>query len=248
MAMWLADQVGDLGSVIAVDRDVTLLKHLEERSKFEIVDASIENLDLPGASLDSIHTRNVLMHIDDADEIIVRLVETLRPGGILLMEEADYFPLSGMTSAGLFEVANALVARWTWARTMPNTVARLPVTDIAVTIDTSMLQGGSQEAAFWAYTFQSVEHRLTNPELAASNGLPSVTHETFDDAMALLADDSFWTPFAAVVCVSCRRHRRWGHGMIDEAPVPEPWVGGIPPCCSPHLGSDPKANGLRFRQ
>jgi tRNA A58 N-methylase Trm61 len=32
MALWLADQVGDEGSVMAVDRDVTLLEHLKDRS------------------------------------------------------------------------------------------------------------------------------------------------------------------------------------------------------------------------
>jgi ubiquinone/menaquinone biosynthesis C-methylase UbiE len=205
MVSWLADQVGVRGSVMAVDRDVTLLKHLTSRSNVTIVETAIEELDLPPASLDLIHTRNVLMHIDGADVIIARLVEALRPGGCLLLEEADYFPLAGVTSPALFEVVSALVANWTWARTMPNTVSRLAVGDIDVSIDTSMLRGKSPEAAFWTYTFRSVEHRLTDPEFAASSGLPVVAQSTFDEAMDLLADESFWTPLAAVVCVSCRR-------------------------------------------
>jgi ubiquinone/menaquinone biosynthesis C-methylase UbiE len=220
MATWLADQVGDRGSVMAVDRDVTLLKSLNKRSNVTVVEASIEKLDLPPATLDLIHTRNVLMHIDGADEIIARLVESLRPGGCLLLEEADYFPLAGMTSPAIFEVASALVAKWTWARTMPNTVAQLPVDDIDVSIDTSMLRGGSPEAAFWTYTFRSVKDRLTDPELAASNGLSPVAQATFDEAMALLADESFWTPLAAVVCISCRRSsatpRRTRSGRIGK--------------------------------
>jgi SAM-dependent methyltransferase len=205
MALWLADQVADAGSVLAVDKDVTLLKHLNERANISIVKTSIEDLDLPSASLDLIHTRNVLMHINDADPIIARLVEALRPGGALLLEEADYFPLAGMTSPAVHEVTSALVSQWTWARSMPNTVAQLPVSEMNVTIDTSMLQGGSAEAAFWIHTLRSVEHRLTDPEVARSNGLPSVTQATFDEAMALLADESFWTPLAAVICLSCRR-------------------------------------------
>ena len=190
---------------MAVDRDVTLLKHLENRANVELVEASIEDLDLSSASLDLIHTRNVLMHIDGADEIISTLMEALRPGGVLLVEEADYFPLAGMTSSAVFQVTSALVAKWTWARTMPNTIARLPVTDINVTIDTSMMRGGSPEAAFWTYTLRSVEGRLTDSAHAAANGLSSVTQETFDEAMRLLASEAFWTPLAAVVCVSCRR-------------------------------------------
>jgi SAM-dependent methyltransferase len=206
MALWLANQVAEEGSVMAVDKDVSLLKHLHGRANISIVKSSIEDLDLPSGSLDLIHTRNVLMHIDDADPIIARLVEALRPGGALLLEEADYFPLGGITSPAVYEVASALVSKWTWARSMPNTVARLPVSDMNVTIDASMLQGGSAEAAFWTHTLRSVRPRLTDPELARSNGLPSVTQASFDEAMALLADESFWTPMAAVICVSCRRN------------------------------------------
>ncbi len=148
MVSWLADQVGVRGSVMAVDRDVTLLKHLTGRSNVTIIETTIEELDLPPASLDLIHTRNVLMHIDGAHVIIARLVEALRPGGCLLLEEADYFPLAGVTSPALFEVVSALVANWTWARTMPDTVSRLAVDSIDVSIDSSMLRGKSPEAAF----------------------------------------------------------------------------------------------------
>lgn len=199
MARWLATQVGDTGSVIAVDRDVTLLRHLDGQPNVQVVESPLEELDLAAASMDLIHTRNVLMHIDGADEIMAHLVEALRPGGVLLVEEADYFPLAGMTSRALLDVTTALVAGWTWARTIPNTISTLPVVDVSVTMDTSMLQGGSPEAAFWSYTLRSVYDRLTGPDLS------SVSQGTFDEAMELLADDSFWTPLAAVVCVSCRR-------------------------------------------
>jgi SAM-dependent methyltransferase len=205
MAAWLADRVGDRGSVMAVDRDVTLLRHLDDRSNIDVVETSLETLRLPAASLDLIHTRNVLMHIGEADDIIAGLVTALGRRGRLLIEEADYFPLAGMTSSAVFEVTSALVGGWTWARTIPMTISRLPVSDIAVSVDTSMLQGGSPEAAFWTATLRSVEDRLTDPELARANGHPAVPQGTFDEAMGLLADGSFWTPLAAVVCVSCRR-------------------------------------------
>ena len=183
IALWLADQVGDRGSVMAVDRDVTLLAHLGDRSNIDILETSIETLALPAASLDLIHTRNVLMHIEGADEIITGLVAALRRGGRLLIEEADYFPLAGMTSRAVFEVARALVGRWTWARTIPMTISQLPVSHLAVTVDTSMLQGGSPEAAFWTSTLRSVERRLTDPQLARANGHPSVPQGTFDEAL-----------------------------------------------------------------
>jgi ubiquinone/menaquinone biosynthesis C-methylase UbiE len=205
MAGWLADQVGEDGSVLAVDRDVTLLRHLVDHPTIEIVQSLIEDLDIPPGSLDLIHSRNVLMHIDEADAILGTLVDGLRPGGVLLVEEADYFPVAGMTSPALGEIATALVARWTWARTIPNTLAHLSVVDLTVTIDTSMLQGRSAEAAFWTHTFRSVEDRLTDPAIAAAHGIRPVSQATFEEAMACLADQTFWTPFSAVVCVGCRK-------------------------------------------
>ena len=197
MASWLADQVGEDGSVLAVDRDVTLLAPLLERSNVEVMESTIEDLDWPSESVDLIHTRNVLMHIDNADNVIANLVDLVRPGGALLLEEADYYSLGGMTSPALAEVMGALAGRWTWARTMPNTVARLSVTDVRVTVDTSMLQGRSPEAAFWTHTLRSVEKRLTDPVIAEANGVEPVSQETFDEALDQLADDKFWTPLAA---------------------------------------------------
>ena len=191
--------------MLAVDRNVTLLHDLVGLSNVEIVEASIEDLEFAPASVDLIHTRNTLMHLDGADDVIPELVDALRPGGVLLLEEADYFPLAGMTSPALAEVAAALVSGWTWARTIPITLSRLPVTDLGVTVDTSMLQGGSAEAAFWAHTFRAVEDRLTDPTVARADGAPPVSPEAFETAMTLLGDERFWTPFAAVVCVSCRR-------------------------------------------
>ena len=205
MVRWLADHVGETGSVVAVDRDVTLLQPLAGRSNIEIVESAIEDLDWPSTSVDLIHTRNVLMHVDDADDVIASLVEMIRPGGVLLLEEADYFPLAGMTSPALSEVTGALVGKWTWARTMPNTLGTLPVRDLKVTVDTSMLQGRSPEAAFWTHTLRSVEKRLTDPVVAEANGITTVSQEMFDEALELLVDEKFWTPFAAVVCVSCTR-------------------------------------------
>ena len=89
IAAWLARRVGDNGTVLAVDRNVTLLHDLVGLSNVEIVEASIEDLEFAPASVDLIHTRNTLMHLDGADDVIPELVDALRPGGVLLLEEAE---------------------------------------------------------------------------------------------------------------------------------------------------------------
>jgi ubiquinone/menaquinone biosynthesis C-methylase UbiE len=91
MAAWLANRVDDSGSVLAVDRDLSLCRHLSERPNVRLLEGNLETLQLERASYDLVHTRNVLMHVDDADRIIAEIVRALRPGGRLLLEEADYY-------------------------------------------------------------------------------------------------------------------------------------------------------------
>ena len=203
MAAWLADRVGDRGSVLAVDRDLSLCRYLSERPSVQMVEGDLETLDLERATYDLVHARNVLMHVEDADRIISEIVSALRPGGRLLLEEADYYALAGVTSDVFARVMSPLVGKWTWARTMPRTLSRLPVVDLQVTVDASMLNGASDEAAFWAHTVRAAQARITrHPE--NGSGRSPVTEDEVAQVMKLLADPAFWTPFASVICVSAR--------------------------------------------
>ena len=205
MAAWLADRVGDTGSVLAVDRNLALLDHLTLRANVDLLACHVEDLDLTAGSLDLIHTRNLLMHVEGADDVLERLVAALAPGGVLVAEEADYYPVAGISSPAFGEVVRPLVSRWTWARTLPATVTRLGLADVEAEVDAPLLRGRSPEAAFWAATLASAEGRLTDPAAASDPAVDPVSRAAFDEVQRLLADESFWTPFAAVVCVSGRR-------------------------------------------
>ncbi len=194
MAAWLAGKVGAQGSVVAVDRDTTLCRHLEGRPNVRVLECRLEDLDLPAESADLVHTRNVLMHVEHPERIVEAAIGALPSGGVAVFEEADYYPLlAGATSSVFARVAVPLVGRWTWARLLPSVVAGHPVDEIDVLVDAPMLHGGSAEAAFWTATFTSARSRL------------AVSPADFDEVIALLADPAFWTPFAAVVCVSARK-------------------------------------------
>ena len=203
MAAWLSDCVGPDGSVLAVDRNLDLCRRLSERPNVELLEADLETLELESATFDLVHTRNVLMHLDDADRVIETIVGALRPGGRLLLEEADYYALAGITSPVFAHVVSPLVERWTWARTMPHTLSRLPVVDLRVTVDASMLHGASDEAAFWAHTIASARDRITHAPEERPDRNP-VSEDDIARVQALLADPAFWTPFASVICVSAQ--------------------------------------------
>ncbi|WP_067450070.1 class I SAM-dependent methyltransferase [Actinomadura macra] len=86
---WLAGKVGPTGQVVATDIDtswvagpaegvVKVLRHDVGR------DAPPE-----GGGFDLVHARLVLVHVTDRERALRTMADSLRPGGVLLLEDAD---------------------------------------------------------------------------------------------------------------------------------------------------------------
>jgi len=84
VACWLAERVGARGQVVATDLKtqhvrhhpgVTVLRH----------DAAVEAL--PAGPFDVVHARLLLAHLPSRREVLARMVDVLRPGGLLVVEE-----------------------------------------------------------------------------------------------------------------------------------------------------------------
>jgi len=83
---WLAHRVGPTGSVIATDIDVS---RLGDEAGFEVRRHDVGTDPAPGAAFDIVHARLVLVHVPRRAEALASMVSALRPGGWLLLEEAD---------------------------------------------------------------------------------------------------------------------------------------------------------------
>ena len=97
MAVWLAERVGRSGRVVATDIDVTYLERLDVRNlearQHNILDDPLDPLE-PG-SFDVVCSRLMLFHlVGRQEEAIRRMVLCLKPGGLLIDEDADW----GMTA------------------------------------------------------------------------------------------------------------------------------------------------------
>ena len=88
VARMLCERVGPDGHVLAVDLEPTLLADVEAPN-LEVRRLDVVVDELPEAAFDLVHTRLVLVHIPQRDELIPKLVRSLRPGGVLLLEECD---------------------------------------------------------------------------------------------------------------------------------------------------------------
>lgn len=87
VASWLAERVGPGGRVVATDIDTTWLTGLPANVTVARHDVGADPP--PAGPFDLVHARLVLVHVVERDEALRRMVEVLRPGGWLLVEDFD---------------------------------------------------------------------------------------------------------------------------------------------------------------
>ncbi len=196
-ARWLAGRVGEAGSVVAADVDT---RHLEELAGpgFEVRRMDISRDELPAGEFDFVHTRLLLIHVPEREEVLRRLAATLRPGGALLVEEDDIHPILS-TGEGDYRAGwDAFLAATSeagvdpvWARALPERLDALGLRDVDAEVDTQLFRGGSPVAEFWSLTWLQVRDRT---DAAA-----------IDRGRAALADPSRWYH-------GCAKVMAWGRG------------------------------------
>lgn len=85
---WLAGRVGPTGKVVATDIDTTRLA-AAARPPVEVLVHDVGAEEPPGEGFDLVHARLVLVHVPDRERALASMVRALRPGGWLLVEDAD---------------------------------------------------------------------------------------------------------------------------------------------------------------
>ena len=98
VSAWLAERVGLEGRVKSTDIDLQF--HAEMPDNVEVQQHDIENDELPAAHFDIIHARAVLQHVPSREEVIPKLIEALKPGGWLVLEDGMFM---GFGEQGLAE-------------------------------------------------------------------------------------------------------------------------------------------------
>jgi len=93
MSAWMAGHVAPNGQVVAIDLDLSLVNDARapdvEFREEDIVKGPVD----PGC-FDFVTARAVLHHVSNAEAAIDNLVGSLRPGGIILLVEPDFLPVS----------------------------------------------------------------------------------------------------------------------------------------------------------
>jgi SAM-dependent methyltransferase len=196
-ARWLASRVGPSGSVVAADIDVTVLERIAAPG-VEVRQLDLTADELPRDEFDLVHTRIVLLHIPERDEVLARLAAAVRPGGLLLVEEDVIHPVWATASGPYLEAWRAFVAAMAdagtdpeWAHDLPERLDALGLHDVEAALDGQLFRGGSAPARFWSLTWSQLGDRLPR--------------ETLDAGRAALADESRWFHGPATVTAWGRR-------------------------------------------
>ncbi|MEV5609206.1 methyltransferase domain-containing protein [Streptomyces sp. NPDC052225] len=85
---WLARKVGPTGRVLATDID-TSWQTSAPRTPVEVRRHDVGVDDPPVEGFDLVHARLVLVHVPDRERALASMIRALRPGGRLLIEDAD---------------------------------------------------------------------------------------------------------------------------------------------------------------
>jgi SAM-dependent methyltransferase len=83
---WLAEQVGDEGRVLVTDLDT---RWIDPSAGYETRRHDVGTDPAPAGPFDLVHARLVLVHVAQRDQALAAMVSVLRPGGWLVLEEAD---------------------------------------------------------------------------------------------------------------------------------------------------------------
>jgi len=152
---WLCRRVGDTGLVVGADVDARFLRALDH-ANLEVREENVVTCALPGGAFDLVHTRWTLMHIPEREEVLLRLIDSLKPGGTLFLEEPDIFPVVGLDRTGwhdvmmrAFDIVASRGSHMEWGRHLPHKLMSLGLADVRAESDFPYFQGGSELAAFW---------------------------------------------------------------------------------------------------
>jgi SAM-dependent methyltransferase len=101
---WLSERVGSTGKVVGTDLQTKFLEAIDALN-VEVCQHNILTDDLEQDAFDLVCARKVLEHLADPASVLQRMVTAARPGGYLLIEDADMASFRRVTTPNpdLFE-------------------------------------------------------------------------------------------------------------------------------------------------
>jgi SAM-dependent methyltransferase len=189
IATWMAEQVGPTGSVLVTDLNTRFLDTIAD-PRITVKQHDIAHDSLPDSHFDLVHARLVLIWVKERDRALQRIVQALKPGGWLIVEDFDSLSMPSDLSFDGPEVVvrvfwamrDAISARadQLYGRRLLGLFRSCGLENIGSEGRVFQWQGGSPGmAVVWSNSMQ------LRPAMIGSG---AITEQEFDEAMALLDD------------------------------------------------------------
>jgi ubiquinone/menaquinone biosynthesis C-methylase UbiE len=205
---WMGEVVGPMGQVVAVDLDPKFLGE-SRQSKVEIVRADIRTAQFPEQSFDLVHARYVLIHLPDYEVALTKMVDSLKPGGWLVLEEPDFSASRGITGneqelESLRKVNQAIEQMYTTrgldyelGLKLPALMQRRGLQRLTVENDVPLCRGGSGIATVMKLSTEQLREKYLATGVVGPSDL---------EQYCRFADDlNSWAIYYATIAVSGRK-------------------------------------------
>jgi ubiquinone/menaquinone biosynthesis C-methylase UbiE len=199
IADWLAQRVGTQGHVIVTDIDPRYLTALEQpgHANVRVQRHDVELDPLPAGAFDLIHARLVFVHLATAELALRKLVEALKVGGWLLIEDFDptfiddTFPTSDPAGSVIYQKAGNAFAQLLalhgsphgWGRALYQHLRAAGLRDVGMEGHLAVWPGGSVGAHMMVANFEQLRAE------ALHRGL--ITEQEIEKVLGLLDDPDF---------------------------------------------------------
>jgi SAM-dependent methyltransferase len=205
IARWLAERVAPNGHVVATDINTRDLD-AGTNAVLEVRQHEIVNDVLEESSFDLVHARLLLEHLRDRDQVLQKLVQALRPGGWLVVEDVDY--VSGVpigehgarehehTQSVRLQAFSAAGVDHTLGRHLPARLRALGLRDLGNEGRVWVMQCGSPGARWFRLSLAHLRTRLVGAGMLTDDEV---------ERMLEFFEDPNWSAFSPIIMAAWGR-------------------------------------------
>ena len=199
----LAALVAPTGLVVASDIDVRCMADLDvpclEVRRLDVIEDAIED-----KAYDFVVARALLHHLPERESALRRMVEAVKPGGLILSIEPDMLPCT-VAEPGSMRAFWQAWLRWAEqsgvdyfvGRKIPAWLDSLGTEGVASEGFTAQFNGGSDWARYWSSTVRELAPSLLNSG--------AMTRSMLDEFYARYDDPHYWTSVITFTATSGRK-------------------------------------------
>jgi hypothetical protein len=186
IARWLGVQCPQ-GRVVATDLDVGSLE-AAVGPRVEVLRHDVTTEGFPTGSFDLIHARMLLVGLSTRDAVLARAADWLAPGGWLVVEEPDTFPIDSSPYPAFrraIQAVDQLAARelgvaTRWARGLPEYLRAAGLVDLGLSVTVQHAGNGAGANEFWRVFLTQLGPELRGAGLLTETELAAAL-DLFDD-------------------------------------------------------------------